>query len=257
MIGLLLAMYPARWRQRYAEEFRAVLESRPLGPFDVADVVLGAVDARLRVPRSINVSINLGGHLVLLRIGGLGAILGGVLWFLGIAVGSALGTPDGVPWIVVAMAGNVGLLLALIGLSSFQAHKEPRLAWAAFVIPMVGSVVALIGMLGMVTRPSDLPYIADWSPWAVWILGVLALLVGSVLFAIATIRAAVLSRRAAQCLAIAAGTIVVAASGIGGVAGPDGSRLFAALSLAAFAGSWAWLGTSALRRGPIRAIAPA
>ena len=45
MIGLLLAVYPASWRRRYGEEFRAVLESRPLGPFDVADVLLGALDA--------------------------------------------------------------------------------------------------------------------------------------------------------------------------------------------------------------------
>ncbi len=53
MIGLLLAFYPAQWRQRYGEEFRAVLESRPLGPFDFADVLIGALDARLtRWPRS-------------------------------------------------------------------------------------------------------------------------------------------------------------------------------------------------------------
>ena len=79
MIGLLLRCYPARWRDRYGEEFAAVLAERPLGPFDVADVLLGAVDAQLHLrglgaadgsARTADVSS---------RIGGLAAILGGAL----------------------------------------------------------------------------------------------------------------------------------------------------------------------------------
>ena len=41
----LVRLYPASWRARYGEEFEALLEERPLGPFDVADVLLSAVDA--------------------------------------------------------------------------------------------------------------------------------------------------------------------------------------------------------------------
>lgn len=49
MIDLLLRCYPARWRARDGDEFAAVLEVRPLSPFDVADVLLGALDAHLHL----------------------------------------------------------------------------------------------------------------------------------------------------------------------------------------------------------------
>jgi hypothetical protein len=256
MIGLLLAMYPARWRQRYGEEFRAVLESRPLGPFDFADVLIGALDARLTRFRFAGAAVVDGGPLKMLRIGGFGAIAGGPLWFLGIAVASALGEPDGAPWMFVAMAGTVGLLLALVGMSAFQAHRQPALTWAAFAIPALGTVLSLIGMFGMATRTSDAPLIGSLGPWETWILGVLAMLVGSILFAVASIRAGVLSRRAAQSLAItAAAVIILALGGIGDVGNGASIILFAA-SMASFGGSWVALGLSALRRGPIRAVAP-
>jgi hypothetical protein len=257
MIGLLLALYPARWRRRYGEEFRAVLESRPLGPFDVADVLIGALDARLTRFRLAGTEGIDGGPVMMLRIGGFGAIVGGALWFLGIAVASALGEPDGAPWMVVAMVGTVGLLLALIGLSAFQAHREPALAWAAFAIPALGSVLSLIGMFGMATGPSDGPFVGPWGSWEIWILGMLAMLVGSILFAAASIRAGVLSRTAAQALGITAAAIIIVGLGASGIVGNGPATIIVAASMASFGGSWVALGISALRRGPIRAIAPA
>lgn len=254
MIGLLLALYPARWRERYGEEFRAVLESRPLGPFDFADVFIGALDARLTRFRFAGTAGIDGGPLMMLRIGGFGAVVGGPAWFIGIAVSSALG--GHAAWMGVALVGTVGLLLALVGLSAFQAHREPRLAWAAFGVPAIGTIVALIGTAGMMLLPADGLMFGTWSPWGVWIVGLLAMLVGSIFFAIATYRAAVLSRRAAQALGATAVAIVVVALGLSGGAGQM-PALAVAACLAGFAGSWVWLGVSALRRGPIRAIAPA
>jgi len=254
MIGLLLALYPARWRERYGEEFRAVLESRPLGPFDFADVFIGALDARLTRFRFAGTAGIDGGPLMMLRIGGFGAVVGGPAWFIGIAVSSALG--GHAAWMGVALVGTVGLLLALVGLSAFQAHREPRLAWAAFGVPAIGTIVALIGTAGMMLLPADGLMFGTWSPWGVWIVGLLAMLVGSIFFAIATYRAAVLSRRAAQALGVTSVAIVVVALGLSGGAGQMPALAIAAC-LAAFAGSWVWLGVSALRRGPIRAIAPA
>lgn len=257
MIGLLLALYPAGWRRRYGEEFRAMLESRPLGPFDVADVLLGALDARFTRFRLLESGQPRGGQNVVLRIGGYGAVAGGILWFVGLAGASWLGTPDGGPWIVAAMFGMVGILLALVGLSAFQAHQEPILAWAALIIPVLGSIVALVGMFGVVTRPSDVPMIAGLSPWHIWWLGTLGTFLGSLLFAIATLRAGVLSRRSAIALAISSVAIVLVSMGLLGLAdGPYGPIVIAS-TMAAFCGSWVLLGVSALRRGPIRAIARA
>jgi hypothetical protein len=43
----LLLFYPARWRQRYEEEFRAVLSTQPGSVGLFFDVVAGAIDAHL------------------------------------------------------------------------------------------------------------------------------------------------------------------------------------------------------------------
>jgi hypothetical protein len=256
VIGLLLALYPGPWRRRYAEEFRAVLESRPLGPFDVADVLLGALDARLVPHRSSTSAGPQGGHHVMLRIGGFGAVAGGILSFVGIAAASSLEGSDQ-PWIAIAAVGTLGILAALVGLSAFQAHRNPRLAWAAFAIPGIGTVVSVIGMSGMALMgDSDAPYIGSWDPWSIWIVGFLTTLVGSILFAIATVRAAVLSRRAAQALAWSAAGVIVLGLGGFDAGSSTVAGIVVGVALGAFSVSWVALGASALRGGPIRAAVP-
>lgn len=44
----LLRLYPAAWRDRYADEFVALLDDCPSSPALIFDVFLGALDARLR-----------------------------------------------------------------------------------------------------------------------------------------------------------------------------------------------------------------
>jgi hypothetical protein len=258
MIGLLLALYPARWRTRYGEEFRVVLESRPLGPFDFADVLIGALDARLTRFRFAGAAGTDGGPLMMLRLGGFGAIAGGTLWFLGLAVASLLGGDD-TAWLALVALGTVGLLLAFIGLSAFQAHRDPILAWAAFAIPGLGTLVSVIGITVMVLGPGDDPLVmGSYSAWSVWILGLFGTLVGSIIFAVATIRAAVFSRRAAMALAISSATVLLFMLGLMGAnAQGIGMQVLTAVVLGSFAASWIALGVMALRRGPIRAIAPA
>jgi hypothetical protein len=258
MIGLLLGLYPARWRQRYGEEFRSVLESRPLGPFDVADVLIGALDARLTRFRFAGAAGIQGGPGVMLRLGGIGAIAGGALWFLGLAAASAPGGNDD-GWLALLGLGTLGILLALIGLSAFQAHRHPILAWAAFAIPGVGTLLSVIGLAWMVLGPGVDPVLfGSFSAWSVWMVGLAATLTGSVIFAVATIRAAVFSRWAAMALAVSSCmTLLIAFGVIGGDAQAPAAQLLIAVVLGSFAASWIALGIMALRRGPIRAIAPA
>ena len=47
----LLRLYPRAWRQRYGDEFLALMGDRPLPVRHVVDVVAGAIDARLSRPR--------------------------------------------------------------------------------------------------------------------------------------------------------------------------------------------------------------
>ena len=258
MIGLLLALYPARWRERYGEEFRVVLESRPLGPFDFADVLIGALDARLTRLRFAGAAGIDGGPLMMLRLGGFGAIAGGTFWFLGLAVASLPGGDD-TAWLALVALGTVGLLLAFTGLSAFQAHRDPILAWAAFAIPGLGTLVSVIGVTVMALGPGDDPLVfGSFSAWSVWILGLFGTLIGSIIFAVATIRAAVFSRRAASALAVSSATVLLTMFGLMGTnAQGIVMQVLTAVVLGSFAASWIALGVMALRRGPIRAIAPA
>ncbi len=258
MIGLLLRLYPARWRRRYGDEFRAVLESRPLGPFDVADVLIGALDARLTRFRFAGAAGIQGGPLVMLRLGGIGALAGGALWFLGLAAASAPGGKDD-GWLALVALGTLGILFALIGLSAFQAHRDPILAWAAFAIPGVGTLVSLIGLAGMVLGPGvdPIPF-GSFSAWSVWMVGMVATVIGSVIFAVATIRAAVFSRWAANARAVSSSITLLVGFGVVGMdTQAPGAQVLQAAVGGAFAASWIALGIMALRRGPIRAIAPA
>ena len=168
MRALLLRCYPARWRARYGDEFAAVLEEWPLGPFDVADVLLGALDAHLHLRGLGAASEHRKGFAMSLRIGGYAAILGGALWLLTLA-GNAInnGAETGSPLLGYAVVGaTVMTLVALIGLSAFQARSHPMLTWAAFAIPALGAVIGLLGYASIVlTGDSDAIMIGGISPW--------------------------------------------------------------------------------------------
>jgi hypothetical protein len=52
----LLRLYPRPWRERYADEFEAMLEQCLNSPLDVIDVMLGAFDAHLQLLNGENVN---------------------------------------------------------------------------------------------------------------------------------------------------------------------------------------------------------
>ena len=214
MTKFLIRLYPARWRARYGDEFAAILEERLLGPFDVADILLGALDAQLRL-RKVGTDIAPGRSFSMsLRIGGIAAILGAALWAVAAFLGSGLFVDvDGsVPGILL-VAGMLALLLALAGLSAFQARVHPILSWAALAVAAVGTIVCIAGIVGLAVL-GDRPVIAGKSSWYVMIIGILGALSGSTLFAIATYRTAALSRGAALLLGV--GSVLTIVAGLGG-----------------------------------------
>jgi hypothetical protein len=183
-----------------------------------------------------------------LRIGGYAAIVGGPLWLLGLAGSSANGGASPWPWLGLMAAGTAALLVALIGLSSFQARRHPLLTWGAFAVPAIGTVVSVVGGVAM-TVVGDRPFVGDLSPWYVWMFGTIAMFAGSGLFAIATWRTRVLSRRAAGILAISSIAALLPIPALtGAVAGPDAViTALLLVAMAAFVGGWIALGVSALR----------
>jgi hypothetical protein len=249
--GLLLRFYPARWRARYGDEFELVLADRPLGPFDVADVLLGALDAHLHLRGLGAASAHGKGFAMTLRIGGYAAILGGLLWFIVLAWNAINnGAESGATWIgIVLITAVVTTLVALIGLSAFQARRYPLLMWTAFAVPAVGALVSLLAAVAMAASgDSDRVIVGGMSGWWIATLGVLALLVGSGLFALATWRARSLSRGAAALLAVGAITVVPALAGVSGSFVPEQlAGLALVATIVAFPAGWAALGVSALR----------
>jgi hypothetical protein len=243
----LVRLYPADWRARYGDEFGALLDERPLGPFDVVDIALSAFDARLRSRGASVAGEPPGGIAMTLRVGGYAAIVGGILYTFSLAGSAITHSDNGQPWIFGLLAALFALIVAMIGLSAVQARREPALIWAAVAIPVIGAAISILGLIGMLAI-GDRPVLGDMSPWSIWLLGTLALIVGSGLFALATLRIPSLSRLSAALLAIGAVAVVPLMAGVVSLNGPgDPSGAFAILAIFAFAAGWVGLGVSALR----------
>jgi hypothetical protein len=257
MIALLLRFFPARWRARYGEEFEALLAERPLGPFDVADILLAALDAHLHRHGLGAVPHPTGGFTMSLRIGGYAAIAGGGLWLLGMLYGAGLAAAgaDGTGLtIFLIFVGNLLLLAALAGLSAFQARRFPRLTWAAFVVPAVGAVAAIVGLLAMQAL-GDRPFVGGVSAWYVWLFGTLALVVGSSIFALVTWRTGDLPRLPLAPLIVAlVGLVPFVIDVANGEASEPILGIAVVVCLISFAAGWVAVGWSALRLD--RAITP-
>lgn len=253
---LLLRLYPAAWRARYEDEFLAVLEERPLSPFDVFDVVLGALDARLR-PRSLAIDLApRRTNPMNARIAGFAAIVGGALIIIALPAAWLLGDirllgdiPDEVATIVgiaIFLTVEIALLVALIGLSAVQGRRRPVLTWSAVAVPIAAVVVSLLGMAGMAVR-GDEPLVAGLSSWYLWSFGLLGLIIGSVLFAAATSIVGVFSRPAA--LTLLAGSVLmvltVIPAGFGLFGSPSWIVPIAIGSVVLFSAGWIWLGYAA------------
>ncbi len=255
MIALLLRLYPAAWLARYGDEFAAVLEQQPLGPFDVADVLLSALDAHLHLRGLGAASQSQKGFVMSQRIGGYAAIVAGILWLIALAAQVINNGGDGAPWMFfVIVSATVLTLVALTGLSAFQARRYPALTWAAFAVPAASAVVALIGFAGLAAGgDSDRPLVAGVGAWGIMSIGMMGLFIGSGLFALVTWRVRTLSRAAAAVLGFGAITMIAVLTGTaGGLVPSTFQPVLMGATVLAFSGGWAGLGISALRvSGPV------
>lgn len=251
MTRWLIRLYPANWRGRYGDEFEAILEERPLGPFDVADILLGALDAQLHL-RGRGAVINTGkGFSMSLRIGGVAAIIGGALFAMGIVVGNGVvGNVSPIVPGILGITGSLALLVALVGLSAFQARVHPALSWAAVLVAATGAVAVAGGIVGT-------EILGEGDFFWFFVTGVLGVLVGSTLFSIATYRTSALPRAAALLLGASSVLIPVLSLGLGDLGLGDkalGANAGVVTAMG-FALGWFVLGISAVRLD--RAAAPA
>lgn len=257
---ILLRLYPATWRARYEDEFLAVLEERPLSPFDVIDIMLGALDARLR-PRSLAIEVAPRRYQpVHPRISGYAAIAGGAVALLMVAIGLFVPEPiNGSLAFLLYPVVAIALLVALLGLSAVQGRRLPAVTWAAVIIPAAGLLTSLVGELASAAL-GDRRIIGELSGWHLWSIGIGGAIFGSILFAAATVIVGVLSRGAA--ITLLAGSLVLGLIGMPvgmGMLDLAPTPVLFALLVAggvAFCLGWIWLGLAAAfpARGPANGI---
>ena len=177
-----------------------------------------------------------------LRIGGFAATLGAALASLALLIGSgALVSIDRVVPSLLILTGSLALLGALAGMSAFQARAYPRLSWAAMWLIVVATVSSTVGILaGLVDSSGEGSFI-----WLMF--GLLAAVIGSVLYGIVTYRA--LSTGAALLL-VAAGVLLF----VGLVVSSNDHRGASAIGIVAFYpgiicffAGWFVLGIQAIR----------
>jgi hypothetical protein len=241
MRSLLIRCYPARWRARYGDEFEAILEERPLGPFDVADIFLGALDAQLRL-RGHGVDTQRARRFIMsLRIGGIAAMVGASLIVIVIALtgGRTEGSDNAVT--IALLVALAALLVALTGMSAFQARSNPWLVWTAFGLTAVGTLAIFIAGV------SDLAGVgpADWRDGPLPI-GVVTAALGSAAFGIATYRGSVLSRKGALSLVIGPAVGFIGAIAVGQDLWQLG-MLLVGVGIVSFLAGWFTLGVAAIR----------
>jgi hypothetical protein len=121
MIRILVRLYPRPWRERYAEEFTALLEDEGVGPQVVVDVVFHALRSRLELRRSLVRSLVAA------------AIAAGVEWYA-VTTGytdNLLWVPHGARSAVLLVGAAAAMLVAVAPIVLTMAKRAARIRRAA------------------------------------------------------------------------------------------------------------------------------
>ena len=168
-----------------------------------------------------------------LRIGGIAAILGAILWAVaGLLTIGVAGNVDSEAPVAMLMIGMVVLLVAVAGLSAFQARTHPGAIWAAFAVCAIGTLAFFAGYIGSIVTGGD-------GFWGLWFIGVMTVVLGSGLFAVVTYQTRVLSRVGAALIGI--GIAVILSGAVVHI------EALLPVGMACFALGWFALGVQAIR----------
>jgi hypothetical protein len=147
----LIALYPRTWRDRYEDEFLALLAERPPDPLDRIDIVRGAIDARLH-PAPVDAPeppdpLPYNGPWTVRRAGGL-TLLGALLWL--VTIGIAINGP-------LVHDGN-------------STYREPSAAFPTFFLSLI------LLLLGIWTVAATVPSTSRVARTAALVAGLAGLL---------------------------------------------------------------------------------
>lgn len=176
-----------------------------------------------------------------LRIGGIAAIIGASLIVIVIAITGGLTGGSDTAGAIALLVALAALLVAVTGLSAFQARSNPWLVWTAFAVTAFGTVVILIAGVSDLAGAGP----RDWRDGFLPIGAVTAAL-GSAAFGLATYRGSVLSRKGALALAIGPAVGFIGALAVGQDLWEPGMLLILVGTVSFLAG-WFTLGVAAIR----------
>lgn len=143
-MSALIRLYPAAWRDRFGEEFEALLAARPATFRDRVDIVLGALDARLS-PQFESAPVTHQAH-VTDRLAGGAAIAGGLIWSVTYVAG----------WLLQAQ-GDLSLpILISIGLMLLSLPGRYLKTYARPVA--IGAIAFVLSIAVLVAE------VVPWSP---------------------------------------------------------------------------------------------
>jgi hypothetical protein len=142
----LMSLYPAAWRDRYEEEFLALMRDRPPALTERLDIVRGAIDARLhpQVRRSVDdapPSPESEDDIRFARRLGIGALIGAALW-------------------------PIALGIVLMGPVAYDGDGAYRDGSASFPVWFAATALIATGLLGQVIRLPRTAHLTRFSALA-------------------------------------------------------------------------------------------
>jgi len=198
-VSALVRLYPRAWRDRYEEEFLAMLEARPPTAGDRLDIVRGAIDARIHpqvrrpeAPEPAPVDGSPDDTVVVRRLG-YAALAGGVMWLI---------------------AWSFATVAAPVVYDGYGPHRDGSAALPLLFLSVVLLVVGLFGHLIVLpaTRRAArvgvvvaIPFLLLWSagPWVIWF--ALIAMIALVAFAIGSLGTSHWSATACAAMAVGIG----------------------------------------------------
>jgi hypothetical protein len=167
----LIRLYPSAWRQRYGEEFDALLKECLHSPMDVLDILLGALDAHLQLTndmnwRLMNMVNKLRTTIWMVFAGYIGFVIGG-LGLVGLVDDSPavplmkVNQSLQVAWRAIQISSGLTLLAVILGGTPLavtflkRAFSTSRRDLRLLVVPLASFFIVLMYILIMVTIARD------------------------------------------------------------------------------------------------------
>lgn len=148
----LVRLYPRSWRERYADEMRAVLEAGPVSRRDGLDLARGALDAWLHPPTRS-------------RIPAAAALIGGGLWT--VAAAAVVFQPVPPDWpgylfdtLAIGLIGAGCLLIATMGCARRVGDVGGRAWTLAVALTIAGYLGWIAALAGTAAGLADAPTLA-------------------------------------------------------------------------------------------------